>query len=255
MAAAAIPRCAKGGAREPNQISQRVGPDHLPDGRPRLRLSVGAAGGLAAPGQFRRPSPGEEHRLALVYVKPGATFGKYDKVAILTCLVEFDKNWQSNYNSQQVDPSTFVTTDNMNQIKKDLAAEFMKVFTRELKAGGYQIADTAAPDVLVLRPAIINLRVTAPDLMTPGINMTVVRSAGSATLYLELWDSMTNTILARVMDSQADQGWADRWPTACRTCRRPISSSRGGPTRCARISRPLAPVRPDNARPRSARPG
>jgi len=142
----------------------------------------------------------------LVYLRPGATFGKYDKVAILTCLVEFDKNWQSNYNSQQVDPSTFVTTDNMNQIKKELATEFMKVFTRELKAGGYQIADTAAPDVLVLRPAIINLRVTAPDLMTPGINMTVVRSAGSATLYLELWDSMTNTILARVMDSQADQG-------------------------------------------------
>ncbi len=142
----------------------------------------------------------------LVYLRPGATFGKYDKMAILTCLVEFDKNWQSNYNSQQVDPSTFVTTDNMNQIKKELAAEFMKVFTRELKAGGYQIVDTAAPDVLVLRPAIINLRVTAPDLMTPGISMTVVRSAGSATLYLELWDSMTNTILARVMDSQADQG-------------------------------------------------
>ena len=42
--------------------------------------------------------------------------------------------------------------------------------------------------------------------MTPGINMTVIRSAGSMTLYLELWDSMTNAILARVMDSQADQG-------------------------------------------------
>ena len=51
----------------------------------------------------------------------------------------------------------------------------------------------------------INLRVLAPDLMTPGINVTVVRSAGSATLYLEFWDSMTNTMLARVMNSQADQ--------------------------------------------------
>jgi len=142
----------------------------------------------------------------LVYLRPGATFGKYDKMAILACLVEFDKNWQNNYNSEQVDPSTFVTADDMSRIKKELAAEFMKVFTRELKAGGYQVVNTAAPDVLILRPAIINLRVTAPDLMTPGINMTVVRSAGSATLYLELWDSMTNTILARVMDSQADQG-------------------------------------------------
>jgi hypothetical protein len=143
----------------------------------------------------------------LVYVRPGTNFGKYDKVAILDCLVEFDKNWQSNYNSQQVNPSAFVSTDDMNRIKKELAAEFKKIFTRELQAnGGYPVVDSAAPGVLVLRPAIINLRVTQPDLMTPGIGMTVIRSAGSMTLYLELWDSMTNTILARVMDAQADQG-------------------------------------------------
>jgi hypothetical protein len=143
----------------------------------------------------------------LVYIRPGATFSKYEKVAILDCFVEFDKNWQSNYNAEQVDPSTFVGESDMNRIKKELATEFKEVFTRELQVnGGYQIVDSAAPDVLVLRPAIINLRVTAPDLMTPGISMTVIRSAGSMTLYLELWDSMTNAILARVMDSQADQG-------------------------------------------------
>jgi hypothetical protein len=142
---------------------------------------------------------------SLVYVKPGATFGKYDKVAILDCFVEFDKNWQNNYNSNRVDPSNFVSTDDMNRIKKELAEDFKKIFTKELQAGGYQVVTTAAPDVLVLRPAIINLRVTAPDLMTPGINATVVSSAGSATLYLELWDSMTNTLLARAMNSQADQ--------------------------------------------------
>ena len=142
---------------------------------------------------------------SLVYVKPGATFGKYDKVAILDCFVEFDKNWQSNYNSSQVDPSTFVSSDDMNRIKQELAAAFKKIFTQELQAGGYQVVTYGAPDVLVLRPAIINLRVTAPDLMTPGINATVVSSAGSATLYLELWDSVTNTLLARAMNSQADQ--------------------------------------------------
>ena len=142
----------------------------------------------------------------LIYIRPGATFGKYDKLALLDCFVEFDKNWQSNYNSQQVDPSNFVSDADMNRIKTELAAEFKKVFTRVLTQGGYKLVNTAAPDVLILRPAIINLRVTAPDLMTPGINMTVVNSAGSATLYLELWDSATNTILARVMDSQGDQG-------------------------------------------------
>jgi hypothetical protein len=46
--------------------------------------------------------------------------------------------------------------------------------------------------------------------MTPGINATVVSSAGSATLYLELWDSVTNTLLACAMVSQADQQFEGR---------------------------------------------
>jgi hypothetical protein len=41
--------------------------------------------------------------------------------------------------------------------------------------------------------------------MSAGIEATIVRSAGSATLYLELWDSISRTILARVVDAQADQ--------------------------------------------------
>ena len=57
----------------------------------------------------------------------------------------------------------------------------------------------------MLRPAIINVQVTAPDLMTANMQGTVVRSAGQGTLYLELWDSASNTILARVMDAEADK--------------------------------------------------
>jgi hypothetical protein len=40
--------------------------------------------------------------------------------------------------------------------------------------------------------------------MTANMEHTVVRSAGQMTLYLELWDSTTNSILACVMDAQAD---------------------------------------------------
>jgi hypothetical protein len=40
--------------------------------------------------------------------------------------------------------------------------------------------------------------------MSAGINSTVVRSAGQMTLFLELWDSETNTLLARIMDAAAD---------------------------------------------------
>jgi RNase H-fold protein (predicted Holliday junction resolvase) len=58
--------------------------------------------------------------------------------------------------------------------------------------------------VLLLRPALLNVEVNAPDIMTAGISRTVVRSAGQMTLYLELWDPSTKTLLARVEDARED---------------------------------------------------
>jgi len=143
----------------------------------------------------------------LVYVKPGATFNQYDKVMILDCYVEMQKDWQQNYNSNVVggDPSREVSNDDVQRIRSTLAAEFRKVFTTELQKGGYQVTSTPAPDVLLLRPAIINVQVTAPDIMSAGMDVNVIASAGSGTFYLELWDPSTNTILARAMDAEADQ--------------------------------------------------
>jgi hypothetical protein len=141
----------------------------------------------------------------VVYVKPGATLEQYKRVAILDCYVEFDKDWQRDYNSNTMGIQGRVTTADMDRMKAAVSAEFKKVFTKELQEkGGYQVVDTAAPDVLVLRPAIINLIVTAPDLQTANMSRSVVSSAGQMTLYLELWDSATNTILARILDPQAD---------------------------------------------------
>jgi len=140
----------------------------------------------------------------LVYVKPGATFTQYDKVMILDCYVEFQKGWQQNYNASVDDPSRQVTDQDVQRMKSSLAAEFKKVFTTELQKGGYQVINNPAPDVLLLRPAIINVQVTAPYIMSAGIDANFVTSAGSGTFYLELWDSSTNTILARVMDAEAD---------------------------------------------------
>jgi hypothetical protein len=143
----------------------------------------------------------------VVYVKPGATFNQYDKVMILDCYVEMQKGWQQNYNANVAggDPSREVSSDDVQRIKSTLAAEFKKVFTTELQKGGYQVTNTPAPDVLLLRPAIINVQVTAPDIMSAGMDVNVITSAGSGTFYLELWDPSTNTILARAMDAEADQ--------------------------------------------------
>ena len=142
----------------------------------------------------------------LVYVKPGATFNQYKRVMILDCYVAMAKDWQQNYNANEgAELDRQVTDADVQRIESTLSAEFKKVFTSELQKGGYQVTTTPAPDVLLLRPAIINVRVTAPDLMTAGMDVNVITSAGSGTFYLELWDPSTNTILARVMDAEADQ--------------------------------------------------
>jgi hypothetical protein len=57
--------------------------------------------------------------------------------------------------------------------------------------------------VLILRPAIFNLEITAPDTMAPDMSQTFVASAGSMTLYLELYDGKTQAIIARIIDPEA----------------------------------------------------
>jgi hypothetical protein len=141
----------------------------------------------------------------LVYVKSGATLSQYKRVAILECAVEFEKDWQKDFNREASGLGGRVSDKDVERIKLRLAEEFKKVFTKELQDnGGYQVVDEAAPDVLILRPALFNVEVSAPDLMTADISATVVHSAGQMTLFLELWDASTKTILARVMDAAAD---------------------------------------------------
>jgi hypothetical protein len=96
----------------------------------------------------------------------------------------------------------------MEKIKKKVADGFREVFTEELQTkGGYAIVDQSGEDVLIVRPAIMNLDITAPDIQSSSMTRGVVASAGQMTLFMELYDSSTGDIIARVIDPQAaDRG-------------------------------------------------
>lgn len=167
---------------------------------------------IAAPAADNPPLPAvtpdglelrEGKRGAVVYVRPGVDFSRYQRIAILECPVAFSKDWKRD----QEFSGNRVTQQELERIKSGLSAEFLKVFTEELQTkGGYEIVTTGGEDVLVLRPAIIDLDVTAPDNMTPGRGYTLTDSAGAMTLYLELYDSVTSQLLARAIDREADTG-------------------------------------------------
>lgn len=148
----------------------------------------------------------KKDRSTELYVRPGASLAQYKRVAILDCPVAFRKNWERDQNDEVMDPINRVTKKDMDRIKAELSKEFLRIFTRELQdKGGYTVVDTGAEDVLILRPAIINLDVSAPDKMTPGMSETFTASALSMTLYLELYDSVTSQILARYIHADGDR--------------------------------------------------
>lgn len=140
----------------------------------------------------------------VVYAQPGASLDQYTKIALIDCYVAFEKNWERDYNRDVSSIDRRVHADDMERIKAALADEFKAVFIEELETdGGYEIVDHTGDEVLIIRPALVNLQVTAPDVNSAGATRSYVTSAGSMTLVMELFDSVSGDIIARVMDAQA----------------------------------------------------
>jgi hypothetical protein len=100
-------------------------------------------------------------------------------VAILECPVAFRRDWQRD----QQRSGKRISSQDMEEIKAGLSAEFRRIFVDELQnKGGYQVVETGGDDVLVLRPAIIDLDVSGPDTMSAGRSHTLSQSAGEMTL-------------------------------------------------------------------------
>jgi len=157
-----------------------------------------------------------DSKAAIAYIKPDADFSRYNKFIILDCYVAFKKDWQKKYNRDQRSASGRVNDKDMERMRNDMAEAFREVFVKELiEKGGYELVDEPAGDALLLRPAIIDLEVSAPDTRSATRSYTFVDSAGAATLYIELYDSVSGEILARAIDRKADRShgrmqWASK---------------------------------------------
>ena len=91
---------------------------------------------------------------------------------------------------------------------------FNEVFTEKLQEAGHDLTNEVADDVLIVRPAIVNLNVKAPDTRNVGRGYQLTESAGDMTLYVELYDSATGAIIAKAMDLKADRSRGSfQWQT------------------------------------------
>jgi hypothetical protein len=141
-------------------------------------------------------------KLDAVFLLPGEDFRAYTKVMIDPAQVAFKKNWMRDINNSRRDLSRKVTQEDADEIMAAARTNFADVFAEEFLKGGYKIVQSPGPDVLRLSPGIINLYVTAPDTMSPGRSRTFTVESGSATLFIEVRDSTTGALMARVADSR-----------------------------------------------------
>ena len=139
---------------------------------------------------------------SVVYSKDDVDLGVYSRVYLVDATIAFKKNWQRDHNRTT---SNRVSTSDMERIKTGLAELFREVFTETLTAAGHELTTESADDVLIVRPAILNLNVNAPDTRSANRSQTYVQSAGEMTLYVELYDSVTGDLLVKAIDAQADR--------------------------------------------------
>ena len=122
-----------------------------------------------------------------VYVKSEAQLDIYDEFAIVPCEVAFRKNWQRDYNSAHRSSGQQIKERDIDRIKRELGEECTAFFTDALsEEPSYNLVTEwqDGQDVLLVRPNIVNLNITSPDVSSPSMTRSYSASAGSMTLYL-----------------------------------------------------------------------
>lgn len=145
----------------------------------------------------------EGTQMARVYAKPDVDLSIYRRIYLVSPQVAFVKDWQRRQN--QVSGQT-ITNDDVQRIKTDLARLFSETFKQELQdKGGYEIVEETGEDVLVVRPAIIDLNIFVPYTPRNRNNRSAIASVGAMTLYMELVDSVTGDKLVKTIDNKYDR--------------------------------------------------
>lgn len=147
----------------------------------------------------------EDTRVDSLYVDPNADFSEFKRFAIADVDVSFRRNWLRDQNQTRLELSRRISQQDADRIRVAVADSFRRIFTEELEKAGFTVvdpdaADNEANDLLLLRPDILDLDVTAPDTLSADRVRTYTACGCSMTLSLELYDARSGSLLARITD-------------------------------------------------------
>jgi hypothetical protein len=162
--------------------------------------------------QFENLVPVGEPNVAVAYIDPDADFSVFKRAMILDTFVSFRRGWQRD--QSRGTRGTRISANDMERIKTRVSELFNTVMIESLEADdGFEVVSEPDYDVLLIRAAIIDLDVTAPDTFSAGRSRTYTADSGAATLYIELFDSVSGQIIGRALDRQSarNPGSMMRW--------------------------------------------
>jgi len=142
----------------------------------------------------------EKDRRGEIYADPGADWSEYSQIQLQRATVSFRKNWKRDQN--RYDPFK-VKDQDIEKVKSGLSDLFHDVFTEELSANGsYTMSESSGADVMTIKPRIVDLDIAAPDTMRAGMSKSYTEQAGRMTLMLEIYDSISGDLIAKVSHRQ-----------------------------------------------------
>ena len=176
---------------------------------------LAVASAAAGPAQAAKPPENwdglvriKAKKFQLAYLLPGADFRAYAKVMLDPTEIAFQKDWQRDYNNDQISAGQHLTDKDVQKMIADGQVGAAKILQKAYADGGYPVVTDPAADVLRVRTAIVDVRVVAPDRPTAMDVRTFSRDVGEATLVVEARDSMTGALLGRAVDRKAlDDGF------------------------------------------------
>ncbi|HEY3487239.1 MAG TPA: DUF3313 family protein [Gammaproteobacteria bacterium] len=136
--------------------------------------------------------PIKSQEFEILYVKPGFEPSNYGKLLIEQPEVSMQEFWEWKFTDN-------ITREEVEQISATTARIVHEQFSTKLSAeNGYELTESKGDRVLILKPSIIDLHLAAPHRNQN--QRTLIKSAGAATLYLEIRDGATSELLLRAID-------------------------------------------------------
>jgi hypothetical protein len=145
--------------------------------------------------------------------RPNADLSRFTTFKLEPCVVTFKEDWMRRQNDNRVEPSNRVKQEDADKITRELSALCNEKFLTALqKKPAYTLVNEGGAATLLLRPAIVDLDVHAPDIRSASLRRTFTQSSGEMTLNLDFIDASSGELVARAVDKRRgmDGGYLER---------------------------------------------